>query len=339
MKSLIGRIAAAGKPRQTVSKEEVVWCYRNLLRREPESDEVVLAHCKARDFKDLVERFVRSTEFSGQRTADRMPATKQFGSNPKIAEADFRRLVDEYLENRKPPKDQLDYAAMHFKRLLDAINVIHDVLPKGGNLLDYHSTGFFQHAIAQFLPAAQYTSIKGVNYELDEYVSRYGKAKYDLCVNTEVLEHLLYDPSHMIFSINQMLKPGGYLFLSTPNAISMVNCVKAMTGQAPNLWNQLNKASPLYHERHNREWTPFEISIILKEHGFKIVETYANDYYESTKQILSKYPGLCKFIMENSTHGFFGDTVCALARKEREIDAPVHSSWLYVLPGQVGEGR
>ena len=47
----------------TVSRDDVVWCYQNLLERDPESDEIVETHLNTHDFKQLVLGFVGSPEF------------------------------------------------------------------------------------------------------------------------------------------------------------------------------------------------------------------------------------------------------------------------------------
>jgi SAM-dependent methyltransferase len=237
-----------------------------------------------------------------------------------IETADFKQSIENYLEGRNPSKGPL--------------NTINRLLPNGGNILDYSSMDFFHDAIEKLLRNITHRSVIGVNYELDEYARQYGLAKYDLCINAEVLEHLLFDPSHMVFSINQMLKPGGYVIVSTPNATSLANCIKIMNGQAPTLWNQLNATSKLYYERHNRDWTPLEVSRILEEHGFETLDIYTRDYYESTKQILADNGEKCAYVLKNGTHNFWGDTLFVTARKQRDVDAPVHNSWLYVLPGQ-----
>lgn len=53
---------------KTVSREDVIWCYRSLLGREPESEASILANSKSRSIKDLVETFVHSEEFSSRIT-------------------------------------------------------------------------------------------------------------------------------------------------------------------------------------------------------------------------------------------------------------------------------
>ena len=46
-----------------VSRDDVVWCYRNLLRREPESDAIIDGHLGTSDFKQLITTFLDSQEF------------------------------------------------------------------------------------------------------------------------------------------------------------------------------------------------------------------------------------------------------------------------------------
>ena len=47
-----------------VSKEEVIWCYRLLLGREPESRDIVLQHMKCDNRSALVRGFLGSEEFA-----------------------------------------------------------------------------------------------------------------------------------------------------------------------------------------------------------------------------------------------------------------------------------
>jgi SAM-dependent methyltransferase len=49
----------------TVSRDDVIWCYRNLLNREPESELVIRQHGEVEDFRTLVRAFVESHEFRG----------------------------------------------------------------------------------------------------------------------------------------------------------------------------------------------------------------------------------------------------------------------------------
>ncbi len=49
-----------------VTRDDVIWCYKNLLGRDIESNEVVEAHLTAGSFKQLVEIFAGSHEFTSR---------------------------------------------------------------------------------------------------------------------------------------------------------------------------------------------------------------------------------------------------------------------------------
>jgi SAM-dependent methyltransferase len=52
-----------------ITAEDVYWCYRNLLGREPESEQMVQQHMSNASFRALVGCFVESKEFRNNRTA------------------------------------------------------------------------------------------------------------------------------------------------------------------------------------------------------------------------------------------------------------------------------
>lgn len=316
----------------TVSREDIVWCYRHLLGREPESEEAIQAHGRFFSFKALVECFVASPEYAGRSSAVAYAGTPPAGAQAPVSAQAFRQAIEEHLDGGPVSKGLREYIEMHFERLLDTLNLVHRLLPRGGTMLDYSAMGFFSHAVGRLVDGVTQVNVSGVNFELDDYAERYGTARFDLCLNTEVLEHLLFDPSQMFACINRMLKPGGHLVVSTPNAVSMANAVRLLNGSAPSLWNQLNATSKQYFERHNRDWTPFEVATLLQEHGFEVLEAFTKDYYESTRKILAHNQDKCQFVQRHSTHQHLGDTMFVVARKQREVSQPVRNSWLYVLP-------
>lgn len=314
----------------TVSHDDVVWCYRHLLHREPESEQAIVAHSRFLRFKSLIRAIVDSPEYSGQRQPGNGARRTLLDQADPVPATAFAESIERYLQSIKPRRDQLEYIEMHADRLRDTLTIVRHLMPAGGQLLDYCATGFFRRAVDDLLGGVVQTSIAGVNFELDHYVAKYGEARYDLCLNTEVLEHLLYDPAHMVHSINRMLKVGGHLLLSTPNALSTANALQLMNGHAPTVWNQVTSASKQYYERHNRDWTPFEVERILHEHGFEVLESFTRDYYASTRSILQRHHVWREMIERHSTHGHFGDTMFVLARKVREVEAPVRGAWLYL---------
>lgn len=72
-----------------VSIEEVEWCYRALLGREPESEEALCSHLFHDDFKALVESFVYCQEYStNRRTA--IPGTPPESAPSLVHRMDLR---------------------------------------------------------------------------------------------------------------------------------------------------------------------------------------------------------------------------------------------------------
>lgn len=47
--------------------------------------------------------------------------------------------------------------------------------------------------------------------------------KYDLIVFTEIMEHITFNPIHFWKTVYQLLRPGGMIYISTPNAFSLPN--------------------------------------------------------------------------------------------------------------------
>ena len=62
-------------------------------------------------------------------------------------------------------------------------------------------------------------AFKMFNLEKDTFP--YEDGEFDICLCCEILEHLAHDPSHMLREIHRILKPGGLVILTTPNAVRL----------------------------------------------------------------------------------------------------------------------
>lgn len=317
--------------RITVSRGDIVWCYRHLLGREPESEAAIDSNGRHFGFRSLARAIAASAEYRGRRSEQIVAGDDTIPT--AIGREAFERAITSHRTTNVLPAGQEAYVEMHFERLLDTLNLMQPLLPQAGSIVDFSATGFFRDAITQLLEPGRHVDVTGVNFELDDYAERFGLGSYDLCLNTEVIEHLLFDPSQMLHSINRMLKPGGHLILSTPNAVALGNVLRVLTGNPPTLWNQLNAASRRYYDRHNRDWTPFETTRLLREHGFEVTRVLTRDYYEDTRRLLARHAELALWARTHSTHSHHGDTQFVIGRKIRESEGPVRLSWLYYDAG------
>jgi 2-polyprenyl-3-methyl-5-hydroxy-6-metoxy-1,4-benzoquinol methylase len=94
--------------------------------------------------------------------------------------------------------------------------------------------------------------------------SAIGNESFDVAVATEVIEHLVR-PSNLPHFAKQLLRPGGYLIISTPYHGYFKNLILALT----NKWDA--HLNPFWDGGHIKFWSRKTLSQLLNESGFGIV--------------------------------------------------------------------
>jgi SAM-dependent methyltransferase len=87
----------------------------------------------------------------------------------------------------------------------------------------------------------------------------------------ELIEHLFHDPAYVLHETNRVLKPGGWLLLTTPNVTSYHHIRKAAIGIHP-LEHSLyfhGERYPGQRIQHTREYAFWEIVQLLRGSGFE----------------------------------------------------------------------
>lgn len=122
--------------------------------------------------------------------------------------------------------------------------------------------------LAQHFPQVRWQNVKT---DLRLPWGKIANQSVDLLVCTEVLEHLSdlpegfqdsFKKTGLIATLKEcyrVLKPGGHLFITTPNASSVVQMINILTGGAP--W---------FYSLHVREYTVDELITELKSIGFEV---------------------------------------------------------------------
>ncbi len=98
---------------------------------------------------------------------------------------------------------------------------------------------------------------------------------YDAVLCCEILEHLLINPSHMVYEAHRALRPGGRLLVTTPNVARWGNLLALAGGR--NI-NDRYHGNGIYG-RHNREYTLDEVVRLLEACGFAIERAATRDVY------------------------------------------------------------
>lgn len=102
---------------------------------------------------------------------------------------------------------------------------------------------------------------------------------YDLVFCAEVLEHMSVDPMFMLAEFNRILKPGGRVFVTTPNITSTRAIWKLLNGEAPYLFHQY--LVPITSGRHHLEYSPALLREIMEAAGFDTESFWTVDAFET----------------------------------------------------------
>ena len=99
---------------------------------------------------------------------------------------------------------------------------------------------------------------------VDDDPSVIGNENFDVAIATEVIEHLV-TPLNLPHFAKQLLRPGGYLIVSTPYHGYLKNLVLALT----NRWDA--HLNPFWDGGHIKFWSYKTLSQLLNKSGFRIV--------------------------------------------------------------------
>ena len=145
---------------------------------------------------------------------------------------------------------------------------------------------------------------------------------YDMVLFCEIIEHLTVNPVHSLVQINRILKKGGYLVITTPNVLRYENILKLLIGA--NVHDHYSGYGA--HGRHNREYTPSELRLLVEGMGFEVVRLYTK--VTGSMKIegfsIKKFRRFIQLLTTNNR----GSNIFLLARKTKDT-GPVYPSWLF----------
>jgi 2-polyprenyl-6-hydroxyphenyl methylase/3-demethylubiquinone-9 3-methyltransferase len=185
------------------------------------------------------------------------------------------------------------YSEYHRRRFDYLISRVTDVLPRGAHIMDlgshlldqavrliaagYSVHGFDAAVFAEAEPVRAKAEKHGIALSTvhDLSLGRFGEdlpdSAFDALVFTEILEHLAFNPLLMWKAIVRLMKPGAFIFITTPNGVSMRRRIR----DGYRLLLGKSKGIPLdqiFHHatygHHWKEYGPGEIIEYFEKIGF-----------------------------------------------------------------------
>lgn len=118
------------------------------------------------------------------------------------------------------------------------------------------------------------------DFNVEEEEFPYPDGHFDGVVYCEILEHLVRDPIAVFAGIHRVLKPGGWLVLTTPNVARRQNLIRLRRGE--NIYDPYSGYGP--YGRHNREYTAAELAELLSGTGFTVERIFTRDLHPCSRR-------------------------------------------------------
>jgi SAM-dependent methyltransferase len=173
------------------------------------------------------------------------------------------------------------------------------------------------------VPDGEYTcEIDLFNVEKDRFP--YPDEHFDLVIAGEIIEHLIYDPMHMLLEARRVLAEGGFLLITTPNVGSITTVARALYGGGnPQIFSLYSRGSG--EVGHVREYTLHELGKTVHAAGFEVATLFTTFIEE-----FEVYRPLLKFLKENgydTEHR--GEQTWCLARKRADLPVDRYPRIIY----------
>lgn len=132
---------------------------------------------------------------------------------------------------------------------------------------------FQQGSIKNLQKIWQENNTKILNQNIYAETEKLQKEQFDIITSEATIEHL-QDPKKYIERCVLLLKPRGYLLISTPNSAKLINRLRFLVGLSPNWPVSEFYTSGTDFTGHWREYTINELKTICEISNLEIINTY-----------------------------------------------------------------
>jgi SAM-dependent methyltransferase len=257
-----------------------------------------------------------------------------------------------FADRLKPWLPNDDYHAKHLARLAFSFSKL-PPMPKGFSCISIGSWGTEAPYLTEVLGASRVACVRGPESGVPDYEVRHVRAPastrdarvevyavnaereplpeslrdFDLCICWEILEHLCHDPPFLVWQAIQTLKIGGFLSLTTPNALWHYLTTAQVFGENA-LGLRLQPHIPF--ATHWRLYSPKEVAQLSTRMGcrLRLLTTFLDTEPFSLKSRVFLW--LVEYFRRRSGNGdvTVGQLIYLLGQKQ-EVQQPWRPEWLF----------
>ena len=161
------------------------------------------------------------------------------------------------------------------------------------------------------------------HFNIEEDIFPYPDDTFDLVIFAEIIEHLLNDPCRVLREIKRVLKPNGFLILTTPNVARLENVAKLIVGA--NIYDPYSGYGP--YGRHNREYNRHELDQLLRYEGYDPTVCFTADVHQNHAEAYVQIDELSKLVRFREHD--LGQYIFIKAVLRSSVEKMKRPSWLY----------
>ncbi len=167
------------------------------------------------------------------------------------------------------------------------------------------------------------------HFDAEKDVYPYPDEHFTTVLCCELIEHLYYDPMHLMAEVNRILKPGGQFVITTPNIAALRGVAAILQGYQPGFFHAYIAPAAGNIDvdaRHNREYTPREIHQLLENSGFSVTLLDTGAFRDEPRP---EYAWVVRLLERYQLPAHLrGDGIYAVGRKTGAVRER-YPGWLY----------
>ena len=347
-------------------EEDLIFEYLNLLVSRPEvaralgerARDHVARECNwavvARRYTEFLDAVAQGREWRDQQPAQWPAAPAEIApgqpSTLPAEEPSASAELAEYLRGWAENAESLSYLETHATRLVKTLQIT----PPGGPDDSVLEMGAYLQMTPALRSRLGYGDVRGCYYgkagqvdhrevvssagerfacEIDLFNAErdrfpYPDGRFSTVLCCELIEHLAEDPMHLMAEVNRILKPGGHFVVTTPNVAGLRGLSAILQGYHPGFFHAYIRPSDsgVVDARHNREYTPREVHLLLENAGFEVTLLETGEFLDAPHPEYGWVLHLLERYWLPST--LRGDGVYAVGRKAGAVKQR-YPDWLY----------